>query len=276
MTGTARVVDAAGYTWHMVEWGEPTDPPLLLVHGVTSSSETFWQVGPTLAASGLSVVAVDLPGHGRTGGWRGRHRFIETAEDLAGFIRAAELDLDALPVLGHSWGAMTVASLPAAACRPERLIMLDPPALRMDELLGLSEDPTEQRYDDLADAIAVIRSSGVGWSEGDIRAKAIALTQVDPAAARAVYLENGGWDAGLAALSDPAAEAVPTWVIRGEPAHGGLTADEEFAALTDRVGSDNVITIAGAPHSPQRTHLEETVLAILRTLEVWPQTSSNQ
>ena len=76
----SELVDAAGYTWHMVEWGEPTDPPLLLVHGVTSSSETFWQVGPTLAASGLSVVAVDLPGHGRTGGWRGRHRFIETAE----------------------------------------------------------------------------------------------------------------------------------------------------------------------------------------------------
>ena len=141
--------------------------------------------------------------------------------------------------------------------------------------MALSEDPTEQRYDDLADAIAVIRSSGVSWSEGDIRAKAIALTQVDQTAARAVYLENGGWDAGLAALSDPAAEAVPTWVIRGEPAHGGRTADEEFAALTDRVGSDHVITIAGGPHSPQRTHLEETVLAILRTLEVWPQISSN-
>jgi len=161
---------------------------------------------------------------------------------------------------------MTVASLPAAGCRPDRLILLDPPALRMDDLVALSEDPTEQRYDDLAGAIAVIRSSGVGWSQGDIRAKAIALTQFDSAAARAVYLENGEWDAGLAALSDPATEAIPTWIIRGEPAHGGLTADKEFAALTDRVGPDHVMTLAGGPHSPQRTNLEATVLAILRAL----------
>lgn len=77
--GTARIVQARGYAWHTVEWGQPSDPPLLLVHGVTSSSETFWRVGPCLAADRRRVVAVDLPGHGRTGGWRGRHRWIQTA-----------------------------------------------------------------------------------------------------------------------------------------------------------------------------------------------------
>ena len=90
--GRTRLVEAAGYSWHIVEWGEPDDPPILLVHGVTSNSETFWRVGPCVAAAGRRVIAVDLPGHGRTGGWRGRHRWIETATDLAGFIRAAELD----------------------------------------------------------------------------------------------------------------------------------------------------------------------------------------
>lgn len=264
--GTARIVQACGYAWHTVEWGQPSDPPLLLVHGVTSSSETFWRVGPCLAADRRRVVAVDLPGHGRTGGWRGRHRWIQTAADLAGFIGAAELDTGDLAVIGHSWGAMAAAALPAAGLRPERLVLLDPPALRLAALVPLTQDPTERRYENVADAIEAIRASGVSWSEGDIQAKAIALTQIDETAVRAIYLQNGDYDAGMAALSDPAALDIPAWVIRGDPAEGGLIADEHVPALAERVGSDHVITIAGAGHSPQRTHPEATILAILRAL----------
>ena len=207
--GRVSVVEAAGYSWHNVEWGELADPPLLLVHGVTSNSETFWRVGPCIAAAGRRVVAVDLPGHGRTGGWRGRHRWIETATDLAGLIRAAELDQGNLAVVGHSWGAMTAASLPAAGFRPERLVLLDPPAMTVEGFVPWTQDPTEQRHEDLADAIDAIRASGVSWPEGDIMAKATGLTQIDSAAVKAIYLENGDWDAGLAALSDPAARESP-------------------------------------------------------------------
>ena len=83
---------------------------------------------------------------------------------------------------------------------------------------------------------------------------------------RAIYLENGDYDAGLAALSDPTATGIPTWIIRGDPAHGGLIADEKLPALAERVGSDHIVTIAGASHSPQRTHPEATTLAILQAL----------
>ena len=264
--GTARIVQAHGYDWHALEWGQPSDRPILLVHGVASSSETFWRVGPCLAADRRRVVAVDLPGHGRTGGWRGRHRWIETAADLAGFIAAAELDREDLAVVGHSWGAMAVAALPAAGFRPERLILVDPPALRLAALVPLTQHPTERRYENVDDATEAIRASGISWSDGDIRAKAIALTQVDDAAVRAIYLENGDYDAGLAALSDPAAEDIPARLIRGDPAEGGLIADEHVSALAERVGSDHVITISGAGHAPQRTHPEATILAILRAL----------
>jgi pimeloyl-ACP methyl ester carboxylesterase len=250
----------------MVEWGQPTDPPLLLVHGVASSSETFWRVGPCLAADRRRVIAVDLPGHGRTGGWRGRHRWIETAEDLAGFVEAGQLDRGDLAVIGHSWGAMVVAALPAAGFRPERMVLLDPPALPRADLVRLTQDPTEQRHENVADAIEAIRASGVSWSEGDIRAKAMALTQIDETAVRAIYLENGDYDAGMAALVDPAALDIPVWVIRGNPEEGGLIPDENVSALAERVGTDHVMTIAGAGHSPQRSHPEATILAILRAL----------
>src|SRR4029453_10048574 len=62
-------------------------------------------------------------------------------------------------------------------------------------------------------------------SYGGGRAKAEALTQFDEPAVRAILTENGDWDAGLAALADPAARDVQFRVIRGDPAAGGMIPD---------------------------------------------------
>ena len=261
-----RIVESGGIPWVHAEWGHPADPPLVLVHGVTSNAETFWRVGPAVAAAGRYVVAVDLPGHGLTGHWQGRHRFAETAADLAAWIRAAGLDRPRLAVLGHSWGGMAVAALPAAGIRPERLILLDPPALPVAAMELMTHDPLEHKYDDLAEALAAIRSANPGWSEGDIHAKALGLTQFEVEAARAILLENGDWDGGLGALEDPAAQDLSIWLIRGEFKAGGLIPDAVLPAYVARLGADHIITIADAPHSPQRLYPEATVLAILRAL----------
>ncbi|MDQ2964844.1 MAG: alpha/beta hydrolase, partial [Chloroflexota bacterium] len=73
-SGRRAVVHAAGIPFATVEWGEPGDPPVLLVHGVTSLTGTWWRIGPALAAAGYLVIAIDLPGHGATGAWTGHHR----------------------------------------------------------------------------------------------------------------------------------------------------------------------------------------------------------
>ncbi len=265
MAGARRsVVEANGIPWAIASWGDPAAPPVLLIHGVTSNAETFWRVGPAVAAAGRHVVTVDLPGHGRTGHWQGRHRFVDTAADLAAFIRAADLDRPDLVVLGHSWGGMVVAALPAAGLRPGRLILLDPPALPVSAMALMTEDPLERAYETLALALEAIRGGFPSWPEGDIHAKALGLTQVEPAAALAVLLENGDWDGGLAALADPAARDLSIWLIRGEFERGGLIPESVVPAFAARLGSDRIITIADAPHSPQRLFPEATVLAILR------------
>ena len=264
---TSRVVAAGGYEWHVREWGSAEAPALLLLHGAGASSETFWRVGPALAASGWRSIALDLPGHGLTGGWRGRHVWIETAHDVVTVIRAMGLDGVDLPVIGHSWGAVIAAHLPQAGFPPERMILIDPPAIGASALAVLANDPTERRYARLADAIDAIRASGVTWADRDIEAKARALTQIDDAAARAVYLGNGDYDAAVAAIAWSAARSpVPIWLIRGEPEQGGLIDDDARANLAAHVGAEHIITIAGAGHSPQRTHPEATVVAILRGL----------
>ncbi len=267
MSGTRRsVIEAASIPWAVAEWGDHGDPAVLLVHGVTSNAETFWRVAPAVAAAGFHVLAVDLPGHGLTGHWTGRHRFIETAQDLAAFMRAAGLEDDRVAVLGHSWGGMVVAALPAAGFRPSPLILLDPPALPVEAMELMTHDPVEQSYSSLPVAITTIREANPEWPDGDIYAKALGLTQFDGPAARAVLVENGDWDGGLGALADPAARDIPIWLIRGEFASGGLIPDVALPACAARIGRDRILTIADAPHSPQRMYPEATILAILRAL----------
>lgn len=265
-TGERITVGAVGIPWSALVWGEPTARPLLLIHGVTASAAVWWRVGPAVAASGRRVIAVDQAGHGRTGHWPGHHRMRDNAADLAAFARAADLDRDDLQVVGHSWGAVSAAALPIAGLRPATLVLLDPPVLRFDRIALKASDPSQQPFATLDEAITAIRAAEPDWSDGDVRVKAEAIMELDFDAARAVLLENGDWDGGLADLRDPAAAGVDTWLIRGDPTAGGYVDDEaaeEFGAL---IGSDHVITIAGAPHSPQRTHPVETTAAILRAL----------
>ncbi len=261
-----RTVESGGIPWASAEWGDPSAPPLLLAHGVASNAATFWRVGPAIAAAGRHVIAVDMPGHGRTGTWQGRHRFRETAADLVAWVAAAALDRPGLAVLGHSWGAMVVAGLPAAGLRPDRLILLDPPVLPVTAMEAMTHDPIERPYASLSESLAAIGSANPGWSDGDIEVKALALTQFEVDAVLGVLTRNGNWDGGLGALADPAAGGIPVWLIRGEFARGGLIPEAAVQAFAARFGADHVITIADAPHSPQRLFPEATVLAILRAL----------
>ncbi len=264
--GEEGAIDAGGQRWRFLSWGKPADPPLLLVHGITSNADAWWRVGPGLGAAGRLAVAVDMPGHGPAAAWSGRHRLIETAGELAGFIAHADLAHPMLAVVGHSWGGMVTAHLPQVGIRPAPLLLLDPPWLALDELAALTLEPTERHYDSVENAANAIRAVNPSWSDGDVLAKARGLTQYNVDAVRAMLVENGPWDAGLAALRHPLARAISVWLIRGEPSAGGLVPDAAAAEFRELLGPDRVITIANAPHSPQRTHPEATARAILRSL----------
>jgi pimeloyl-ACP methyl ester carboxylesterase len=263
--GESGSVQVEGTAWPMTSWGAPSDPPVVLVHGVTSNAGIWWRVGPALAAAGRRVIAIDMPGHGRTARVPRSHRFVDTAAELAGFIRAAGLDRPDLAVVGHSWGGMVTAHLPAAGLAPRTLVLLDPPVLTLGRLKALTEEPTERDYPTQEEATAAVRRANPTWSEGDIRAKAQALTEFSPQLVLDVLLKNGDWDGGMAALRDAA--GVDAWLIRGDWDAGGFIPDFKVPAIEAQLGGDHVVTIDGAPHSPQRTHPEATILAILRAID---------
>ena len=261
-------VEAAGIPFHVRAWGDPAASPVLLLHGVTSSSLGWWRVAPALAAAGLRVWAPDLPGHGRTGHWRGHWRFRDNARDVVALAEALGIARVGPRVVGHSWGAMTAAALPVAGLMPRVLVLLDPPAIPRLAVSSMLDDPVEHHYDDIDVAVAAIRAANPGWPEGDIEAKAEALTQYEEPAASDVLLRNGDWDGGLAELSGAPTSGSERWLIRGDPASGGLVPDEAMTRFEALLGADRVVTLAGAPHSPHRVRPRETVAALLRALGV--------
>ena len=264
--GTRSTTTAAGIPYSAIEWGPSAGRPLVLVHGIAASARIWWRVGPALAATGRRVVAVDQAGHGLSGHWQGHHRFRDNAADLADWFRASGLDRPDLQVVGHSWGALTAAALPPAGIRPATLVLLDPPVLPAFVIARMVDDPSEQPYPDVETGVVALAAANPSWPPEDVRAKAEALTQADADAVRAVLLDNGDFDGGLADLTDPASAGLDIWLIRGDPATGGLVPDPAVPAFIARVGADHVITIAGAPHSPQRTDPAAMTAAILTAL----------
>lgn len=109
--------------------------PVLALHGWLDNAASFEPLAPLL--KGLRLVALDLPGHGRSD-----HRpagtpyhFIDYVEDVLGAADA--LGWERFSLLGHSLGG-AVATLVAGAC-PERINRLG-----LIEALGpLTEHPNE-------------------------------------------------------------------------------------------------------------------------------------
>src|SRR4051794_23566404 len=49
---------------HYQEFGEPADPPVIMVHGYTASVYAWKSAAPLIADAGFRVIAVDLLGFG--------------------------------------------------------------------------------------------------------------------------------------------------------------------------------------------------------------------
>jgi 2-succinyl-6-hydroxy-2,4-cyclohexadiene-1-carboxylate synthase len=96
-------------------------PPLVLLHGFTGSTETWAPLRATLETQ-HTVVAVDLPGHGRSSvpTDAARYALPRFADDLAAVLDA--LDFERVALMGYSLGGR--AALHFAVRHPERLTAL--------------------------------------------------------------------------------------------------------------------------------------------------------
>lgn len=98
---------------------DPAKPTAVFIHGVLNDHSVWILQSRWLANHGWNVLAVDLPGHCRSGGEapasvEAAADFIASLLDAAGVKRAA--------LIGHSWGALI--ALEAAARLQERVTHL--------------------------------------------------------------------------------------------------------------------------------------------------------
>ncbi len=131
--GASQFVAAAGFTWHVQILG--SGPPLLLLHGTGASTHSFRQLAPYLA-SDMTLVIVDLPGHGFT------QTPPSSAFTLPGMAAAvaqlmAAIAIRPVAIAGHSAGAAVAIQLALdGAVDPRLMISINGALLPFDGFAG--------------------------------------------------------------------------------------------------------------------------------------------
>ena len=121
-----RDVAVNGITLRVATWGAPAGPgrSVLLVHGITANSRTWFDLGPALAARGWFVLAPDLRGRGRSGKPPHGYGLPFHAHDLLALCDA--FGLPSVHLVGHSLGALVGLYLAAVhPLRLGRLVLVD-------------------------------------------------------------------------------------------------------------------------------------------------------
>ncbi len=106
------------------EHGNPSSPPVVLVHGFPDDARTWDRVAEPLAEAGYRIIAPYVRGYGET-------RFLDDSTPRSGQLAALGADLieftdamglDRFALVGHDWGARAAYIL--ASLYPERVSSL--------------------------------------------------------------------------------------------------------------------------------------------------------
>lgn len=251
--------DRAGHPTFWQVTGHGTRPAIA-IHCSLASSGAWAGVAERLSDR-LTLTAFDLPGHGKSGDWRGEGDFLDLATRIAASFVETPVDL-----LGHSFGAVTAINLAVAAPEAIRTLTLVEPVLfaaarghpeweaHGREMAAFDAALAAGDAEAAAEAFTRVWGTGVDWGEmssasrTDITRRIRLVTAGGPA----LYADSGG------ILVPGALETLdmPILLIRGDrsPAIIERIAEEIAARLPD-VG---VATVPGAGHMVPITHPGET------------------
>ena len=146
-------IDANGVGLAAYEWGDPSAPPVLAVHGGFDFARTFDGLAPRLADAGWRVVSWDQRGHGDSD----RAELYSWDADLRDSLAVFDEVTDGrpVPVLGHSKGGGMMIQL------------ADAQPYRFSRLVNLDGIPYQSRMADVAEHTRTKMMAGevAGWLE---------------------------------------------------------------------------------------------------------------
>ena len=127
----SRNVVARHQRFHFLEWGSPSLPNLLLLHGGNQSAHS-WDLVSLHLADRFHIIALDQRGHGDSEWARDAdYSSHAMASDASSVL--SELDIDSVTVLGHSMCGMNTL----------RLAMQDPHLLQRLVLVDIGPELSE-------------------------------------------------------------------------------------------------------------------------------------
>lgn len=228
------------------EWGDPSAPRLVCLHGITGHGGRFRKLAEERLVERFHVLAPDLRGHGHSG-WEPPWRIETHLEDVLETVGE-----EPATWLGHSFGGRLVLELAAREHDlVERAVLLDP-ALQLLPHVGLNmaeEERESVAFATMADAVqARIDSGRVLHTPYELLEQEMRdhLERGRDGLLRLRYCKSAVVAAygELALPPDFAAARVPTLVVLG--AQSWLVLEEHLDAYGEALGELlEVVTVPG-------------------------------
>ena len=258
-------LEVAGRKAYAYTGGKPFDasrPTVVFVHGGQHDHSVWILQSRYLAHHGFSVLAVDLPGHGRSAG-----PALSSVEAMAGWVLAV-LDAAGAPraaIVGHSMGSLI--ALEAAGQTPERVtrIALLGAAFPMrvsDALLSAARDDEPRALD----MINQWSHSGVSHRPGNpgpgfsVFVENLRLMQRQPPGV--LHNDFNACNVYTAGTRRAAALACPALFVLGE--RDVMTPPKAARTLIDAIAQHEVVVVPRCGHS-MMAERPDAVLAALKT-----------
>jgi pimeloyl-ACP methyl ester carboxylesterase len=232
---------------------------------VTSSSRTWWRVGPALAGRGFHVLAVDLRGHGASPRAEAGLAVTDLADDVAETVAAVagvggRVDL----LVGHSLGALVALELvgrhPGFA---RRLVVEDPPGTSSVDWAGVAagiESDTARATTDPEGLRRDLEAANPAWPAGEAERRVADLADCDGRAIADAVRPGVAFD--LPALL--AVARLPILMLLAEEPLGSILTGLDRKAAVEAL-PDGTTRVFPAGHSIHREALE----AWLSALDAW-------
>ena len=151
---------------HRRRWGAGSRTAVLL-HGSTSSSNTWWHVASELANRGWAVEAFDLPSHGASAALQRPLTPSAAAAGVRDAIGTRTIDV----LVGHSFGAAVAATLVADAPATAHFLVLEelpgPASVAWSDEAGAVLSAAAGARADRLGAISRTRSDQPRWQDED-------------------------------------------------------------------------------------------------------------
>ncbi len=156
-----RFVTANGLRFHYLEWGEPDNPPMLLLHGFAQTGHS-WDFVALSLCDRFRVIALDQRGHGDSE-WAADGDYSPDTQQVDLHAIVESIDLKDFVLMGLSMGGANAFTY--AAHHPERvkaLVIVD--AAPQTERNGTSRIRQFTAQDDELDSIDAFVQRVVGFN----------------------------------------------------------------------------------------------------------------